>query len=85
VRPKTAEAVGEPLHDQCSGLDARTRSSLKAGLETDTVRLGLEALVRHSAHERLRALRGSDPRARETPADVSALQHSIMQLHDRLG
>lgn len=32
--------------------------------DTDTVRLGLEALVRHAAYERLRALRGSEPRAR---------------------
>lgn len=35
--------------------------------DTDTVRLGLEALVRHAAYERLRALRGSEPRARDVP------------------
>ena len=36
-----------------------------AGAKTDTatVRLGLEALVRQSAYERLRALRGSEPHA----------------------
>jgi Arc/MetJ family transcription regulator len=32
---------------------------------TDTVRLGLEALVRHAAYGRLRTLRGSEPRARD--------------------
>jgi len=31
------------------------------------VRLGLEALVRHAAYERLRALRGAEPRARDVP------------------
>src|SRR5262245_57908538 len=36
-----------------------------ATTDTDTVRLGLEALVRHAAYERLRALRGSEPRARD--------------------
>ena len=38
-----------------------------AATDTDTVRLGLEALVRHAAYERLRALRGSDPHARDVP------------------
>jgi Arc/MetJ family transcription regulator len=61
------------------------KSACGAKTDTDTVRLGLEALVRHGAYERLRALRGSEPRARETPGDVSGLQHSITRLHDRLG
>jgi Arc/MetJ family transcription regulator len=45
-----------------------------AATDTETVRLGLEALVRHAAYERLRALRGSEPHAsnvsrrREKPA-----------------
>ena len=38
-----------------------------ASTDTDTVRLGLEALVRHAAYERLRALRGVEPRARDVP------------------
>ncbi|MFL6280652.1 MAG: type II toxin-antitoxin system VapB family antitoxin [Vicinamibacterales bacterium] len=42
--------------------DARSASG--AQTDTDTVRLGLEALVRHAAYQRLRALRGSQPRAR---------------------
>src|SRR5216684_8026248 len=44
--------------------DAKSASGGKT--DTDTVRLGLEALVRHGAYERLRALRGSEPHARET-------------------
>lgn len=40
--------------------DAKSAS----GAKTDTVRLGLEALVRRSAYDRLRALRGSEPHAR---------------------
>ena len=35
--------------------------------DTDTVRLGLEALVRHAAYERLRTLRGSEPKAKDIP------------------
>jgi len=40
------------------------RSACGANTDTETVRLGLEALVRHGAYERLRALRGSEPHAR---------------------
>jgi Arc/MetJ family transcription regulator len=43
--------------------DAKTASGAKT--DTDTVRLGLEALVRHGAYERLRALRGTEPQARD--------------------
>jgi Arc/MetJ family transcription regulator len=45
--------------------DARSASGAKT--DTEAVRLGLEALVRRAAYERLRALRGSEPDARETP------------------
>ncbi len=44
-----------------------------ASTDTETVRLGLEALVRHAAYERIRALRGTEkhpidvPRRREGP------------------
>ena len=38
-----------------------------ATTDTETVRLGLEALVRRAAYERLRALRGSEPHARDVP------------------
>lgn len=38
-----------------------------ARTDTDAVRLGLEALVRRAAYERLRTLRGSEPDAPDTP------------------
>jgi Arc/MetJ family transcription regulator len=38
-----------------------------AATDTETVRLGLEALVRCAAYERLRALRGSEPHAQDVP------------------
>jgi hypothetical protein len=41
------------------------KSAAGANTDTDTVRLGLEALIRRAAYERLRALRGSEPRARD--------------------
>jgi hypothetical protein len=39
------------------------RSASGARSDTDTVRLGLEALVRQAAYDRLRALRGGEPKA----------------------
>jgi len=38
-----------------------------AATNTETVRLGLEALVRRAAAERLRALLGSEPGAKDVP------------------
>jgi Arc/MetJ family transcription regulator len=38
-----------------------------ASTDTATVRLGLEALIRHAAYERLRKLRGSDSGAIDVP------------------
>jgi Arc/MetJ family transcription regulator len=43
------------------------RAACGATTDTETVRLGLEALVRHAAYERLRALGGSEPGARDVP------------------
>ena len=42
---------------------------LASGAATDAaaVRLGLEALVRHAAYQRVRAFRGSEPGARDVP------------------
>lgn len=57
--------------------DARSVSGAKT--DTETVRLGLEALVRRGAYERLRALRGSEPKAHDTPRRrerVSSAKHS---------
>jgi len=48
------------------------REACGASTDTETVRLGLEALIRHSAYQRLRKLRGSEtivadvPRRRES-------------------
>ena len=55
--------------------EARTVS--RAATDTETIRLGLEALVRHAAYERLRALRGTDPAARDVPRrrEKSARRH----------
>jgi len=43
------------------------RAACGAATDTETVRLGLEALVRHAAYERLRGLLGSEPHARDVP------------------
>ena len=45
--------------------DAKVASG--ATTDTETVRLGLEALLRHAAYQRLRALRGSEPHAKDVP------------------
>ena len=42
------------------------RAAAGATTDTDPGRLGLEALVQRGADERLRALRGSEPLARDT-------------------
>jgi hypothetical protein len=44
-------------------LEAKTACG--AATDTETVRLGLEALVRHAAYQRLRALLGTEPKARD--------------------
>ncbi len=38
-----------------------------ATTDTETVHLGLQALVRHAAYQRLRALLGSEPDASDVP------------------
>jgi len=38
-----------------------------ASTDTETVRLGLESLIRHAAYERLRKVRGSDTAATDVP------------------
>ena len=43
------------------------RAASGASTDTETVRLGLEALVRQAAYERLLALRGSEPGATDAP------------------
>ena len=43
------------------------KAACGATTDTETVRLGLDALVRHAAYERLRALRGAEPHATDVP------------------
>ena len=46
---------------------AQARAATGASTDTETVRLGLEALVRHAAYERLRTLLGTEPKAKDVP------------------
>jgi Arc/MetJ family transcription regulator len=46
---------------------SEAKSATGAKTDTETVRLGLEALIRQAAYRRLRALRGSEPSARDFP------------------
>jgi Arc/MetJ family transcription regulator len=43
------------------------KAACGARTDTETVRAGLEALVRRAAYERLRTLRGSEPGAVDAP------------------
>ena len=43
------------------------KAACGAGTDTETVRLGLEALVRHAAYQRLRALLGTESGATDVP------------------
>lgn len=45
---------------------ADARAACHASTDTDTIRLGLEALVRHAAYQRLRAFRGTETMVNET-------------------
>ena len=50
-----------------SQLFEEAKAACGASTDTETVRLGLEALVRHAAYQRIRALRGTEPRAADVP------------------
>jgi len=43
------------------------KAACGAATDTEAVHLGLEALVRQAAYERLRALAGSEPNAKDIP------------------
>jgi hypothetical protein len=43
------------------------KAACGASTDTETIRLGLEALMRRAAYERLRALLGSEPNAQDVP------------------
>jgi Arc/MetJ family transcription regulator len=48
-------------------LFSSAKAACGASTDTETVRLGLEALVRRAAYDRLRSLRGSEPEAEDVP------------------
>ena len=50
-----------------------------ATTDTETIRLGLEALVRHAAYQRLRSLLGTEPDARDVPRrrEKPAVKHKV--------
>lgn len=58
------------------GLLKEAKVACGASTDTEAVRLGLEALVRHAAYERLRAFCGTEPHARNTPTTERGLQQS---------
>ena len=43
------------------------REAVGGATATDTIRLGLEALVRHAAYQRMRDYLGSEPDAKDVP------------------
>jgi hypothetical protein len=43
------------------------KAACGAATDTETIRLGLQALVRHAAYQRLRALLGTEPQAQDVP------------------
>lgn len=45
----------------------QAKAACGATTDTETVRLGLESLVRHAAYQRLRALLGTEPDAQDVP------------------
>ena len=43
------------------------KAACGAATDTETVRLGLQALVRHAAYQRLQAFAGTEPDAQDVP------------------
>jgi hypothetical protein len=57
----------------------QAKAACGATTDTETVRLGLESLVRHAAYQRLKALIGSEPDAQDVPRrreEPSAKHHA---------
>ena len=50
-----------------AALFEQAKAACGASTDTETVRLGLEALVRHAAYQRIKALMGSEPDAEDVP------------------
>ena len=60
VHMKKTLNIDEHLFEQA-------KAACGAKTDTETVRLGLESLVRHAAYQRMRALLGSEPDAQDVP------------------
>jgi Arc/MetJ family transcription regulator len=63
---------------------AQARAAANASTDTETVRLGLEALIRSAAYQRMRSLLGSEkgpitdiPRGREPPKRKVRVRRSV--------
>jgi len=61
------------------------KSAAGTTTDTDTVRLGLEALIRRAAYERLRALRGSEPVLATSVDGVRGLPRRGIRPHECVG
>ena len=48
-----------------AALLAEAKAASGAATDTEAIRLGLEAVVRHAAYQRLRQLRGTEPGAKD--------------------
>ena len=46
---------------------AEAKAGCGATTDTETIRRGLEALVRHAAYQRMRSFLGSEPNAQDVP------------------
>jgi hypothetical protein len=57
----------------------QAKAACGATTDTETVRLGLESLVRHGAYQRLRALLGTEPDAQDVPRrrEKPAVKHQV--------
>ena len=53
------------------------RAACGAATDTDTLRLGLEELVRRAAYQRLRALLGTEPHAQDVPRRREIMAPSV--------
>ncbi len=72
VHMKKTLNIDETLFEQA-------KAACGATTDTETVRLGLEALVRHAAYQRLSALVGSEPDAQDVPRrrEKPAVKHQV--------
>jgi len=57
----------------------QAKAACGATTDTETVRLGLESLVRHAAYKRLSALMGSEPDAQDVPRrrEKPSVKHQV--------